>query len=242
MNHHARFVLPLATTLLCAFVSGGCYGEVSGTVDGLPDGGVGSGGGTVVAEPTVGDGGTWMTASGQADGGPTGSGDAGTGTTAPGAVYTGVALPCGDSCVAAGGACEEGFCVLDADGQGGGGFCPPGVPCTILCSGTQSCSRVQCRGPHCRIVCSGIQSCEDVECSGGECEFVCSGSQSCLGRIECNAASCAFRCSGTQSCRPSSGNLTTNDCTAACSGDQSCNQSFFGDACLEQCTGTQSCL
>lgn len=102
-------------------------------------------------------------------------------------------------CAAHAGSCVAGVCTINPTGSPA--FCPPGMPCKIICGAcgpTLDCSAAT----SCTIDCAWDNSCsgKTIKC-GGNCEILCRGNSTCSDDTVTSAGpSCAFECCGTGAC------------------------------------------
>lgn len=116
---------------------------------------------------------------------------------------------CSDTtCIAAGGTCANGTCViLAANGQPVD--CPPGSSCAVSCTfDNQSCrDGMTCgTGGDCTFGCIADHSCDNssmLSCgANSRCEIYCTGNHACVGlTIACGGnATCIYHCCGGSAC------------------------------------------
>ncbi len=132
-------------------------------------------------------------------------------------------------CGAAGGACMNGACTIE--GRAGMHYeCPSGMPCRVVCSGSDACDYVLCKdATSCDVICSGDNACRfGVGCDTADtCTIRCSGDDSCQGSqglpaIGCYSTTCDVRCTGKHSCTNGIAVDPAGMCTAACCNGADC--------------------
>src|ERR1041385_965485 len=122
----------------------------------------------------------------------------------PGVETSSAPRACGESCIAAGGQCFGGTCVIECTTRVCADVvCPPGIPCTVSC-GLGSCSSIDCSAAsECTLSCIGAGSCAgDVVCGGSTCALSCTGPGSCMGAVDCIADHCSVTCDPYAGCQP----------------------------------------
>lgn len=122
---------------------------------------------------------------------------------------------CAAACPAAGGTCNGATCVIacpGAPGCGGTIVCPPGIACSVTCSGMQSCGSVDCgTASSCSINCNGNQSCGAVRGMAAQTAITCSGKDACK-NVGCGGASCTVTCVDA-ACKPPDVRCCATTCT-----------------------------
>lgn len=132
------------------------------------------------------------------------------------------------TCSAAGGTCEQGWCVIDSDSNGEV-TCPAGMPCTVICDEQDKCKNgVKCGlATSCVVRCTADAACQDrgVDCgSAATCNVTCTGSSACQHgsngnrSVECRASACEVTCSGSGACQDGI-DVDTGTCESHCCGD-----------------------
>lgn len=224
---YARRMLPLRSIGLCALATA----LLSACIPPELTAGEGGGAGT-------GNGGAGATTSA---GGTTSGGSGGTTTTAP--------LCTADACIAAGGECITGVCVIPCAAPMDCPttvMCPKGMPCRVECSGASSCALgVDCSlATACDVVCTGPSSCgsdavaAQVKCSPGSCGLDC-GNETCPRvALDCAAGVCTVDCAAG-----ACDDVTCQgECQIQCGGEGACQfVGCSGGACNIACNSTGTC-
>ena len=135
-------------------------------------------------------------------------------------------------CMAAGGNCEMGVCVIACNVADCAPTCPAGMPCRVQCA-SMSCNQgIDCgEASSCEIECGDGSCINGITCAGSSCTVNCSGTNSCsIVGVVCRARTCDIDCGGGQSCKTVKCENHPDTCTLSCGGLQSCGTSVESDA------------
>lgn len=114
-------------------------------------------------------------------------------------------------CVAAGGTCNNGTCVIV--GAGSPITCPPGMPCEVDCTAGGACQNgVSCgTATSCYIRCDGMNTCggSGINCVGTDCVIDCVVNHACDNQAVLGSGSCTRHCCASNACTGSLGGCTT---------------------------------
>ena len=126
------------------------------------------------------------------------------------------------SCLAAGGACLSGTCVI-ASVSDASISCPSGMPCLIECTTMNGCKgSITCgQATSCTIDCQLMNACEgaSINCQTAGCTLICRQDNTCMNdSLACSPNTCAMDCcaDANSQCKNNSGDAPTVTQMAAC--------------------------